>query len=106
MSAIAHEHPDPDRLTVGCLGCIARVKGDQRNAALAEAPIRRICVEWRSTVRGTVSIEVRALPGEDAEEVAARNEQGIADAIEDAYIDRWASTDIEWDDVSFEEVSA
>ena len=96
-----HDHDDPERLYIGCAACIARVKEDQFAAALAEAPTRRIEVEWHTTVRGTVSLEVSALPGEDAETVAERNEQLVADAIEDAYIDRWATVDIEWDDVSF-----
>jgi hypothetical protein len=102
VNTISHDHVD-DRLTIGCLGCIQRVKDDLRAAELEEAPVRRISVGWSTRVRGTVSLEVKALPGEDAEDVAERNHQAIADAIEDAYIDRWASSDIEWDDVQFED---
>lgn len=98
-----HDHADPDRLMIGCLGCIQRVKNDQRQAELEDAPLRTISVEWSTRVRGTVTLELKALPGEDAEDVAERNHAAIADAIEDAYIDRWSTADIEWDDVEFED---
>jgi hypothetical protein len=102
VTVLTHDHTD-DRLTIGCLACIQRARDAERAAELDAAPLRTISVEWSTRVRGTVSLQVKALPGEDADEVADRNHQAIADAIEDAYIDRWASIDIEWDDVQFED---
>ncbi len=101
MSTITHDHDDADRLTIACPGCIQRVKDDQREAALQEAPLRTISVEWSTRVRGTVEFEAKALPGEDADDVADRNQALIADMIEESYIDRWAMADIEWGEVQF-----
>lgn len=96
-----HNHADPDVLTAYCGACVLRVKSDQRQAEIDAAPKVELVVEWYATssTRGTVMIEVPAMPDEKPDDVAERNADEITTAI-----DNQLPWETEWD-VDYEKVT-
>ena len=102
---IGHDHADADRLTFGCAGCIARVREDQRLAAIAELPLRKLTVRYRATIveHGTVTLEVHADKDESAGDVADRNADEIDELIASDLMGS-GDYDIEYDDVELGDI--
>lgn len=71
----AHTHPDTDRLTFGCDGCINRVKRDQLFTSLPEKSMSDLTAMLRHP--GTRSD--RALADAIDEEIAARKMEALAE---------------------------
>lgn len=74
---VKHDHPDTGHLTIGCTGCIKRVRSDQEVAAWRDAPFRRCTwrfnIEDRDDSRKTgwlsFTIDVRVPAGVESWEV-------------------------------------